>query len=54
MAELVCAQDTLAVVALWPDALRTTTPVGEVRGDFAFNKGQIGFNLSSRSIVVWS
>ena len=52
--ELVSSQDTLAVVALGPHALRTTTPVGEVRGDFLFNKGQIRLNLSSRAVVVRS
>jgi hypothetical protein len=52
--ELVSSQDTFAVVALGPHALRTLSPVGEVRGDFRFNKGQIRLNLSSRSIVVGS
>ena len=52
--ELVSSQDTLAVVALGPHALRTSAPVGEVAGDFLFNKGQIRLNLSSRAVVVRS
>jgi len=53
-AELVSTEDTLTVVSLRPDALATSTPVGEVAGDFLFNKGQIVLYLPSRSIIIRS
>lgn len=53
-AELVSTEDTLTVVSLRPDALATSAPVGEVAGDFLFDKGQIVLNLSSRSVIIRS